>query len=178
MRLVNTRVYRIKLWRWNISKSGLNWYLRNLSTINFRTPKLAKKGLFCGILIFAHSCCAKINGIKVILVVVVTFIAVHLFKFYVAAAQCHLLAILILLSSLIFHAIFVNVNWLQNDVFDDCNGIRTHNHLSQIKWLSVRLRIKWSWVRILLQSLKLQISRPCPGRSSLTFRQLQSVDSL
>ena len=37
----------------------LKWYLRNLHTINFRTPKCAKNGLFCALLIFAHSCCAK-----------------------------------------------------------------------------------------------------------------------
>ena len=40
------------------------------------------------------------------------------------------------------------------------------------KWLSVRLRIKWLWVRIPLQSLKLRISRLFRARSSLTFRQL------
>ena len=48
-------------------------------------------------------------------------------------------------------------------------GIRTHNHLvrkrilshldSLAKWLSVPLRTKWLWVRIPLQSLKLQIWR-------------------
>ena len=42
----------------------------------------------------------------------------------------------------------------------------------------VRLRTKWFWVRIQLQSLNLQISRLLRARSSLTFRQLQSVDSL
>ena len=51
-------------------------------------------------------------------------------------------------------------------------GTRTH------KWLSVRLWTKWLWVRVPLQSLKLQISRLFWARSSLTFRQLWSVDSL
>ena len=52
----------------------------------------------------------------------------------------------------------------------DCNGTRTHNHLVRKrtlnhlanafgfcvcpKWLSVRLRTKWLWVRVPLQSLK------------------------
>ena len=48
----------------------------------------------------------------------------------------------------------------------DCNWIRTHNHLVRkgtlnhiakladlAKWLSVRLRTKWSWVLVQLQSL-------------------------
>ena len=52
----------------------------------------------------------------------------------------------------------------------DYNGTRTHNHLvckrtlnhvaklaSLAKWLSVRLRAKHLWVRVPLQSLKLQI---------------------
>ena len=43
---------------------------------------------------------------------------------------------------------------------------------SLAKWLSVRLRTKWLWVRVQLQSLKLQISRLFRARSSLTFRQL------
>ena len=49
----------------------------------------------------------------------------------------------------------------------DCNWTRTHNHLvrkrtlnhltkliSLAKWLSVRLRTKWLWVQVPLQSLK------------------------
>ena len=53
------------------------------------------------------------------------------------------------------------------------------NHLiSLAKWLSVRLRTKWFWVRVQLQSLKLQIWHLLRARSSLTFRQLWSVDSL
>ena len=67
----------------------------------------------------------------------------------------------------------------------DCNWTRTHNHLvrkrtlnhlaklaSLVKWLNVRLRTKWVWFRVQLQSLKLQISRLLRARSSLTFRQL------
>ena len=64
----------------------------------------------------------------------------------------------------------------------DCNWSRTRNnlvrkrtlnHLAKLaKWLSVRLATKWLWVRVQLQSLKLQISRLLRGRSSLTFRQL------
>ena len=38
----------------------------NLCTIDFRASKCAKYGLFHALLFFAHSCCAKINGIKVI----------------------------------------------------------------------------------------------------------------
>ena len=51
----------------------------------------------------------------------------------------------------------------------DSNGIRTHNHLvhkrtlsrlaklaSLAKWLTIRLRTKWLWLRIPLQSLKLR----------------------
>ena len=42
--------------------------------------------------------------------------------------------------------------------FIDCNWTRTQNHLvlkraSLAKWLSVRLRTKWFWVRVQLQSL-------------------------
>ena len=43
---------------------------------------------------------------------------------------------------------------------------------SLTKWLSVRLQTKWFWVRVQLQSLKLQISRLLRERSSLTFRKL------
>ena len=59
-----------------------------------------------------------------------------------------------------------------------CNGTRTHNHIVRkwtfkqailVKCLSVRLRTKWLWVCVLLQSLKLQISRLFCARSSLTF---------
>ena len=46
------------------------------------------------------------------------------------------------------------------------------------KLLSVRLRTKVLWVRVPLQSLKLQISRLFRARSSLTFRQLYSTDPL
>ena len=47
------------------------------------------------------------------------------------------------------------------------------NHLASLaKWLSDRLRTKWFWVQVQLQSLKLQILRLHWARSSLTFRQL------
>ena len=46
---------------------------------------------------------------------------------------------------------------------------------SLAKWLCVCLRTKWLWVRVQLQSLKLQISHQLQPRSSLTFRQLYSV---
>ena len=53
------------------------------------------------------------------------------------------------------------------------------NHLTSLaNWLSVRLWTKWLWVRVQLQSLKLQIPRLLWARSSLTFRQLESVDTL
>ena len=63
----------------------------------------------------------------------------------------------------------------------DCNWTRNQNHLAHNslltqqfgQWLSVRFRAKWFWVRVQLQSLKLQISRLLRARSSLTFRQLQ-----
>ena len=71
------------------------------------------------------------------------------------------------------------------------NRIRTHNHLvhkqtlnhlakltSLAKWLSAHLWTKGLWVRVQLQLLKLPISRLLWARSFLTFKQLQSVDSL
>ena len=42
--------------------------------------------------------------------------------------------------------------------------------------LSVHLRTKWLRVRDPLQSLKIQISQLFRAKSSLTFRQLESVD--
>ena len=72
---------------------------------------------------------------------------------------------------------------LQSLLLHDCSRIRTHkdlvrkrtvNHLAKLaslaKWLSAPLQTKWLWVRLLLQSLKLQISRLFRARSSLTFR--------
>ena len=48
----------------------------------------------------------------------------------------------------------------------------THTDLtSMAKWLSIRLRNKWLWIRISLLSLKLQIWHLLRARSSLTFRQ-------
>ena len=88
--------------------------------------------------------------------------------------------------------LFLLHGWSRN--LSDSNGIRTHNHLvrkrtlnylanlakpvSLIRWLSVRLRTKLLWMRISLQSLKLQISRLFRAMSSLAFRQLRNVDSL
>ena len=46
------------------------------------------------------------------------------------------------------------------------------------KSLSVRLQTKWFLVRVLLQPPNLQILRLLQAGSSLTFRRLQSVDSL
>ena len=47
---------------------------------------------------------------------------------------------------------------------------------STAKFLSVRLRTKWLMVQVQLQSLELQVLHLLQGRSSLTFRQLQSLD--
>ena len=59
---------------------------------------------------------------------------------------------------------------------------QTLNHLAKLtslaKWLSAHLWIKGLWVRVQLQLLKLPISRLLWARSFLTFKQLQSVDSL
>ena len=53
------------------------------------------------------------------------------------------------------------------------------NHLVSLsKWLSFCLRTKCFWVWVQLRPLKLQIWRLIWGRSSLTFRQLLSIDSL
>ena len=47
------------------------------------------------------------------------------------------------------------------------------NHLASLaKWLSVRLRTKWLWVRKGFDTLNHQIRRLLRARSSLTFRQL------
>ena len=47
-----------------------------------------------------------------------------------------------------------------------------------VKFLSVRWRTKWLWVRVPLLSLKLQISHLFQAKNVLTFRQLLNVDSL
>ena len=57
-----------------------------------------------------------------------------------------------------------------NNYLYDCNWTRTRNHfvlkrtlnhlaklVSLAKWLSVRLRTKWFWVRVQLQSLYIQV---------------------
>ena len=64
--------------------------------------------------------------------------------------------------------IFGNITpfyWSKQYFFSDCNWTRTHNYLvrtwtlnhlaklvSLVKWLSVRLRTKWLWVRVQLQT--------------------------
>ena len=55
---------------------------------------------------------------------------------------------------------------------NDCNWTRIHNHLVRKRtWLSVHLRTKLLWVRVQLQSLKIQISRLFRAMSSLTLTQ-------
>ena len=57
-----------------------------------------------------------------------------------------------------------------------------HNDLTKVaslvQCLKVRFCMLWLWARVLLQSLNFQISRLFKGKSSLAFRQLQSVDLL
>ena len=50
--------------------------------------------------------------------------------------------------------------------------LRSFDLASLSKWLSVRFRTKWFWVRFQLQSLKLQTLYLLRARGSLTFRQL------
>ena len=80
-----------------------------------------------------------------------------------------------------------NLHHIFDDDDDDCDSdrARTHNHLvckqtlnHLAKWLNVHLRTKWLQVRVPLLSLKLQILHLFQARSSLTFRQLWSADSL
>ena len=85
------------------------------------------------------------------------------------------------------------INWVViehvNNLFH-CNWTRPQNHLVRKRtsefwvfvyelsefwvfvFVSVRLRTNWFWVRVQLQSLKLQISRLLRARNCLTFRQL------
>ena len=65
------------------------------------------------------------------------------------------------------------INSATNTPLSDCSWTQTHNQLvckrilnhldkhsaSLAKWLSVHLRTNWLWVRVQLQSFKLQISR-------------------
>ena len=90
---------------------------------------------------------------------------------------------------------------LTNSKENDCNGTRPHSHLVRkrplnhlakgtlkpfnhltmanlAKLLNVPFRTKLISVQIPLQSLNLEISRMFQARSSLTFRKLESVDSL
>ena len=61
-----------------------------------------------------------------------------------------------------------------NGNFESDDEYKTIQDFNQrlIDNLSVRLRTKWLWVRVQLQSLKLQILHLLRARSSLTFRQL------
>ena len=90
-----------------------------------------------------------------------------------------------------YHVSFDEVCSNKKVYLSDSNGMRTNKFLvskqtlhyltklaSLAKWSSVRLRIKWLWVRIPLLSFKLQISCLSQARSSFKFRQLLSVDSL
>ena len=65
----------------------------------------------------------------------------------------------------------------KNTPVTDCNGTRTHKHLVPIrnfnhlvKWLSVRLQTKDLWVRVPLQSLKLQIPSPVSSKEFLDIQ--------
>ena len=66
----------------------------------------------------------------------------------------------------------------------DCMFLSCHKRVLEwihtSVWLNgwVCLWTKWLWVRVQLLSLKLQILRLLQARSSLTFRQLWSMDSL
>ena len=81
------------------------------------------------------------------------------------------------LNHLAKQAIFFNFKWLSCVVStymygaSDCMCLSCHVRLSKCL-LIVGLRTKWLWVRVSLQSLKLQISRLFRAKSSLTFRQL------
>ena len=84
--------------------------------------------------------------------------------------------------------------FIQLDNLCDCNRISTCKHLvpnqtlnhlanlahlaSLAKWLSVCLQTKCLWVRTMLKLVKFQILRLFRAKNSLTFPQLQSVDSL
>ena len=61
-----------------------------------------------------------------------------------------------------------------NKSINDCNWTRTQNHVVRKQTLNHLAKL----VRVQLQWLNLQILRLLRARSSLTFRQLQSVDSL
>ena len=72
----------------------------------------------------------------------------------------------------------------------DYNRTRNHNHLvckqtlnhlvklaTLTKCFSVHLQTKWQWVRVPLQTFKLQMLHLFLARSSLSFRQIQFIDS-
>ena len=68
-----------------------------------------------------------------------------------------------------------NIQW--NTMYRYVLRTQFNRLASLAKWLSVHLWTKWLWVWAQLQSLKLQILRLLWARSSLTFRELQSVGS-
>ena len=80
----------------------------------------------------------------------------------------------------------VKLVWVKSKFSDNCNltfnvCIKTVNEFcvsNGAKWLSIHLWNKWFWNWLLLQLLKLQISRLFRARNPLIFRQLQSVHSL
>ena len=82
--------------------------------------------------------------------------------------------------------IFGSINMLKVYNWSDCKGTRTHNHLVRKRTRKHQpnksngreLRSTWLWIRILLQSLKFQMSCLFWTGSFLAFRQLQSVDLL
>ena len=72
----------------------------------------------------------------------------------------------------------------QSNKIYDFERTRTHKHLvckknspSLTKWLTVRLRCTWLFVRVPLKSVSLQISRLFWARISLTVKKSQNVDS-
>ena len=69
---------------------------------------------------------------------------------------------------LVFYDTQITCNW--NQTHNHLVRKRTLNHLAKLassaKWLSVRLRTKWLWLRFQLPSINLQISRLFQARSS------------
>ena len=69
-----------------------------------------------------------------------------------------------------------NIQW--NAPYKEVLTTQPNDLASFAKWFNVRLRTKWLWVRIPLQSFKLQILHLFWATSSLTFRKIESVDLL
>ena len=63
------------------------------------------------------------------------------------------------------------INIQSNTPYRQVLTTHLNNLASLAKWLSVRLRTKWFWVRISLLLLKLQIWRLLRARTSLTLRK-------